>query len=76
MWIHVGAFLVALALALLLCRFFRRSFLWFRSRERKEGKERIHRFFPKPKRPLGGGVAMLSAVTVVVLACGHFAPAG
>jgi phospho-N-acetylmuramoyl-pentapeptide-transferase len=76
MWIHVGAFLLALALALLLCRFFRRSFLWFRSRERKEGKERIHRFFPKPKRPLGGGVAMLSAVTVVVLACGHFAPAG
>ncbi len=60
-------FVVAFALSLALSRVFRRSLFWLRSRERKPGKERIHRLSPKPRRPLGGGLAMMMATTVALL---------
>ncbi|MFB3882680.1 MAG: phosphotransferase [Armatimonadota bacterium] len=61
-------FVVSFALGLALCRMLRRSLFWLRSRERKPGKERIHRLFPKPRRPLGGGLAMMVAATVALVA--------
>jgi phospho-N-acetylmuramoyl-pentapeptide-transferase len=60
-------FTVAFALGLALSRVFRRSLFWLRSRERKPGKEKIHRLFPKPRRPLGGGLAMMIAATAALL---------
>jgi len=61
-------FVVSLALGAALSRAFRRSLFWLRSRERKPGKEKIHRLFPKPRRPLGGGLAMMIAATVALVA--------
>ncbi len=58
------AFLVAFLLGVILSRTFRRSLFWLYSRERKPGKERIRRLFPKPRRPLGGGLAIMIAATV------------
>ncbi len=57
------AFAVAFALGVILSRSFRRSLSWLYSRERKAGKEKIHRLFPKPRRPLGGGLAIMVAAT-------------
>jgi phospho-N-acetylmuramoyl-pentapeptide-transferase len=57
-------FVVSFVLGLALSRVFRRSLFWLRSRERKPGKEKIHRLFPKPRRPLGGGLAMMIAATI------------
>jgi len=62
------AFGVALLLGVVLSRTFRRSLSWLYSRERKVGKEKIYRLFPKPRRPLGGGLALLLAATVALLA--------
>ncbi len=63
----VTAFLVSLFLGVVLSRTFRRSFFWLYSRERKPGKEKIHRLFPKPQRPLGGGLAIMLAATASLL---------
>jgi phospho-N-acetylmuramoyl-pentapeptide-transferase len=54
---------VALIVSLLLCRSLRRSLWWLRSREAKAGKEKIHRLFPKPRRPLGGGLGLLVGIS-------------
>ncbi len=54
-------------LGVLLSRTFRRSLSWLYSRERKAGKEKIHRLFPKPRRPLGGGLAIMLAATASLL---------
>jgi phospho-N-acetylmuramoyl-pentapeptide-transferase len=58
---------LALVLGLVLSRLSLRSLSWLQSRERKAGKERIHKLFPKPRRPLGGGLAMMVAATVAGL---------
>ncbi len=60
-------FLIAFILSLALSRVLRRSLFWLRSRERKPGKEKLHRLFPKPRRPLGGGLAMMIAATASLL---------
>ena len=60
--------LAAAGVSLLLCRAFRRRLPGFRSLEAKPGKEKIHRLFPKPRKPMAGGPAMLSAMLVAVLA--------
>jgi phospho-N-acetylmuramoyl-pentapeptide-transferase len=57
------AFLISFLLGVLLSRTLRRSLSWLYSRERKPGKERIRRLFPKPRRPLGGGLAIMIAAT-------------
>jgi len=62
------AFGASLVLGVVLSRAFRRSLFWLTSRERKAGKERIHRLFPKPRRPLGGGLAILVSATIGLLA--------
>ncbi|MBN1458283.1 MAG: phosphotransferase [Armatimonadetes bacterium] len=62
------SFGLAFLLGIVLSRTLRRSLGWLYSRERKPGKEKIHRLFPKPKRPLGGGLAMMVAATVAVVA--------
>ncbi len=59
----LAGFSLAFALGLALSRTFRRSLHWLTSRESKVGKERIHRLFPKPRRPLGGGLAILLGAT-------------
>ena len=61
------AFGLALILGVVLCRFSRRILFWLRSREHKPGKEQIHRLFPKPRRPLAGGLAIMAAATVALL---------
>jgi len=61
------AFGLSLLLGVVLSRTFRRSLSWLYSRERKAGKEKIHRLFPKPRRPLGGGLAIMSSATVALL---------
>ncbi len=61
------AFGLAFLLGVGLSRTFRRSLFWLISREKKVGKEKIHGLFPKPKRPLGGGLAMLVSATVALL---------
>jgi len=58
---------LALVLGLALSRLSLRSLSWLQSRERKAGKERIHKLFPKPRRPLGGGLAIMVAATVSAL---------
>ena len=69
---------VSFVLGVVLCRTFRRSMAWLYSRERKAGKEKIYRLFPKPRRPLGGGLAIMFAATtgllVVPLFWGRTAP--
>ena len=60
----VAAFIVAFVLGAFFSRAFRRSLSWLVSRERKAGKEKIHRLFPKPRRPLGGGLALLCAASL------------
>ena len=62
------AFVVALAVSLAACRGARRLFGAFTSREQKVGKERIHRLYPKPRKPMGGGVGILCGVVVAVVA--------
>ncbi len=72
------AFGVAFLLGAALSRTFRRNLFWFTSRERKAGKEQIYRLFPKMRRPLGGGMAIMLAATaglVVVPALWGRAPA-
>ena len=61
------AFIIAFLLGIALSRTFRRSLSWLTSRERKVGKEKIHRLFPKPRRPLGGGLAIILAATLALL---------
>jgi phospho-N-acetylmuramoyl-pentapeptide-transferase len=61
------AFGLAFLLGVGLSRTFRRSLFWLISREKKVGKEKIHGLFPKPKRPLGGGLAMLVSATLALL---------
>ena len=61
------AFAISFALGVALSRTFRRSLFWLHSRERKPGKEKIHRLFPKPRRPLGGGLAIMLAATAAAL---------
>jgi UDP-N-acetylmuramyl pentapeptide phosphotransferase/UDP-N-acetylglucosamine-1-phosphate transferase len=61
------AFGVAFLFGLVLSRTFRRSLSWLYSRERKAGKEKIHRLFPKPRRPLGGGLAIMLATSAALL---------
>lgn len=63
----LSAFGVALLCSVLLARAFRRSLAWLYSRERKAGKEKIHRLFPKPRRPLGGGLAIMLGATAGLL---------
>ena len=63
----VAAFIVAFVLGSVLSRVFRRSLSWLISRERKPGKEKIHRLFPKPRRPLGGGLALLCAASLAAI---------
>ena len=63
----VAAFIVAFVLGSVLSRAFRRSLSWLISRERKPGKEKIHRLFPKPRRPLGGGLALLCAASLAAI---------
>ncbi|NIM05755.1 MAG: phosphotransferase [Armatimonadetes bacterium] len=46
----------------------RRKLGWLKSKERKVGKEKIHRLFPRPRRPLSGGFAILISLTVGVIA--------
>ena len=60
----LAAFIIAFFLGSVLSRVFRRSLFWLISRERKAGKEKIHRLFPKPRRPLGGGLAILLAASL------------
>ncbi len=60
----LAAFLAAFLLGSALSRAFRRSLFWLVSKERKAGKEKIHKLFPKPRRPLGGGLALLCAATL------------
>ena len=64
----LAAFLTAFILGVVLSRIFRRTLAWLYSREQKPGKEKIHRLFPKPRRPLGGGVAIMLAATISVTA--------
>ncbi len=66
------ALVVAFLLGLLLSRTFHRSLSWLYSRERKPGKERIHRLFPRPRRPLGGGLAIMLAATLALLVLPRF----
>lgn len=61
-------FLLPLLCSALLCRLMRRKLGWLRSRERKVGKEKIHRLFPHPRRPLSGGFAILLSFTAGLLA--------
>jgi len=63
----LAAFFIAGALSLVLSRMVRRTLFRFRSRERKEGKEQVYRHFPRVRKPLGGGVAMLVALAVALL---------
>ena len=67
----MGQLLTAFGLAFLLgvglSRTCRRSLPWLISRERKVGKEKIHRLFPKPRRPLGGGLAIMVSATLALL---------
>lgn len=63
----LAAFVIALALGLALSRLALRSLSWLQSRERKAGKERLHRLFPKARRPLGGGVAIMVSASVALL---------
>ena len=63
--------LAAGALSVLLCRAFRRRLPGFRSLETKPGKEKIHRLFPKPRKPMGGGPAMIAALVLAVLVFGR-----
>ena len=63
----VAAFVVACFLGSAFSRVFRRSLSWLVSRERKPGKEKIHRLFPKPRRPLGGGLALLCAASLAAI---------
>lgn len=53
------SFVIAFAIALGGAALLRRRLGSFVSREAKVGKERIHRLFPKPRKPLGGGVGMM-----------------
>jgi phospho-N-acetylmuramoyl-pentapeptide-transferase len=66
------ASVVAFLLAVGLSRALRRSLFWLSSREHKVGKEKIHRLFPKPRRPLGGGLAMMVSVTLALLVVPRF----
>jgi phospho-N-acetylmuramoyl-pentapeptide-transferase len=63
----LSAVAVSFLFGVVLARTFRRSLFWLYSRERKEGKEKIHRLFPKPRRPLGGGLAIMLAATAGLL---------
>jgi len=55
---------VAFVVSLAGSRLARQYFARFVSKETKVGKEKIQRLFPKPRRPLGGGLAILAAVAV------------
>jgi phospho-N-acetylmuramoyl-pentapeptide-transferase len=61
------AFVIGFAIALGGAAFLRRRLGGFVSREAKSGKERIHRLFPKPRKPLGGGVGMMLALAAGTL---------
>ena len=55
---------VAFVVSLAGSRLARQYFARFVSKEAKPGKEKIQRLFPKPRRPLGGGLAILAAISV------------
>jgi phospho-N-acetylmuramoyl-pentapeptide-transferase len=61
-------FLLPLLSSVILCRVMRRKLGWLKSSERKPGKEKIHRLFPRPRRPLSGGLAILISLSLGVLA--------
>jgi phospho-N-acetylmuramoyl-pentapeptide-transferase len=61
-------FLLPLLSVILLCRVMRKRLGWLKSKERKAGKEKIHRLFPRPRRPLSGGAAILISFTAGVIA--------
>jgi len=63
----VAALIIAFALALGGAVALRRRLTDFVSREAKPGKEKIHRLFPKPRKPLGGGVSMMIAFGAAAL---------
>ena len=56
--------ITAMLIGLVFTRAMQRAFLRFRSRERKVGKELVYRHFPRHKKPLGGGVAILGTLLV------------
>jgi phospho-N-acetylmuramoyl-pentapeptide-transferase len=61
------AFIIAFGLAIGGAALLRRRLGSFVSREAKAGKEKIHRLFPKPRKPLGGGVGMMLGVAAGTL---------
>ncbi len=62
-----AAFAIAFLLALAGTALLRRRLGDFVSREAKPGKEKIHRLFPRPRKPLAGGVSMMIALAVGTL---------
>jgi phospho-N-acetylmuramoyl-pentapeptide-transferase len=66
----IYGFLLPLLASVVLCRVMRRKLGWLKSRERKAGKEKIHRLYPRPRRPLSGGLAILLAISVGVIVQG------
>jgi phospho-N-acetylmuramoyl-pentapeptide-transferase len=62
-----AAFAIAFVLALAGTAVLRRRLGDFVSREAKPGKEKIHRLFPKPRKPLGGGASMMVAFAIGAL---------
>jgi len=67
MFESAAAFIAALVLALGGTALLRRRLTDFVSREAKPGKEKIHHLFPKPRKPLGGGVSMMIAFAAATL---------
>jgi len=64
-WLLIGyGFVLPLLSSLLLCRVMRRKLGWLKSQEQKVGKEKIHRLYPRPRRPLSGGLALLLSLTL------------
>lgn len=67
MFESAAAFIAAFVLALGGTTLLRRRLTDFVSHEAKPGKEKIHRLFPKPRKPLGGGVSMMIAFAAATL---------
>jgi len=61
---YVLVVLITLVCSVLFNRAIRKGFSRFASQERKAGKELIYRYFPRKKKPLGGGVALFLALCV------------
>jgi phospho-N-acetylmuramoyl-pentapeptide-transferase len=68
LWLQLGyGFLFPLLLSLVFCRVMRKKLGWLKSSEKKAGKEKIHRLYPRPRRPLSGGLALLISLTLGLL---------